>query len=74
MAQAPWFRGPGGGFSSRYGSNGGGTLQPPEAVPQAGAWAGFWPNGLLAKRVAPQKPLLLISSSCCSSQRWFGGS
>ena len=49
--QAPWLRGSGGGFSSRYGSTGGGTLQSAEAVPQAGAWAGFPSNGLLAKRL-----------------------
>ena len=33
------------------GSTGGGTLQSPEVVPQAGAWAGFPSNGLLAKRL-----------------------
>ena len=46
------------------GSNGGRTLQPPEAVPQVGAWAGVSSNGLLAERLgsAPQKPFLLLVS------------
>jgi len=46
---------------------GGGLLWPPEAVPQAGAWAGFCLNGLLDERGFPKtraadlRFLLLVS-------------